>query len=120
MNTADLIRRQRKAAGGVVSGESVTIQPARRLRGLTFKATVMNTSAEMLPGDFDRRFLFVQNNHATGTITLSFGGDKAALNVGIVLQPNGGAILLDAGVPSAALFAIGSVVSNADVVVIVA
>jgi hypothetical protein len=87
------------------------------LRGLTRQATVTDSSEVMLAPDYDREFLFIQNNDATGNVWLAFGA-PAQVGVGIYLAAGGGGMLLDNHVPTAQLNAIGSISSNANITVI--
>lgn len=108
----------RDPVGGNAPPRAPGVPEQVRERGLTFPATVTNLSQELLPRDNDRKFLFIQNNDALGTVTLAFGGAGATLGIGIRLAAGGGAILLDINVPNGRLFAIGSIANNPNVVII--
>lgn len=80
-------------------------------------ANVTNASAQLLADKATRRFLMVQNNHATASVFLNLAGAAATVAAGVKLGP-GGSLLLDNFVPSAAIFAIGDIASNTAVVVV--
>jgi hypothetical protein len=89
------------------------------LRGLTYPRTVTNANAQLLPSDYDRKLLFIQNNDPVGIVYLAFGA-PAVVGQGMKLAANGGGILLDNNVPTAQVFAIGSIASNPNINVITA
>lgn len=78
--------------------------------------TVANTSGIIVAANAARRYLLVQNNHATGRVYLRFGA-AATVAAGIRLEP-GQKLELSGYQFTAALHAIGDVLSNADVVVL--
>lgn len=90
----------------------------QRLRGLTYPATVLATPTQLLPPDFDRKFLFIQNNDALGIVWVSFGA-PAVLGVGMRLSAGGGGILLDNNVPTAEVNVIGTIAINPNLTIIV-
>lgn len=96
----------------------VRTQPIEEdIRGYTAQITVTDTSKLLLPADSRRRFLFVQNNDTLGNVNLSFGVD-ATLATGMRLSANGGGILLDNNVPTAAVYVIGTIAANSNVTLI--
>jgi hypothetical protein len=117
-----IMNRQAVARAPVGGGMAFTPEqsPSDRppiLRGLTQPVTVTSANAQLAPSDYDRRFLFIQNNDTTGSVWLSFGA-PAQLGVGIKLAAGGGGILLDNNVPTAQINAIGTIASNANVTLI--
>lgn len=90
-----------------------------RLRGLTYPGTVLSTPGQLLTADFDRKFLFIQNNDTLGVVWVSFGA-PAVLGIGMRLAAGGGGILLDNNVPTAQVNAIGSIASNSNISIITA
>lgn len=80
-------------------------------------ANVTNASAQLLAAKPLRRFLLVQNNHATASVFLNLAGAAATVAAGVKLEP-GGSLLLDNFVPSAAIFAIGDTASNTAVIAV--
>lgn len=78
---------------------------------------VTSASGELLAAKPLRRFLLVQNNHATASVFLNMSGAAATVAAGVKVGP-GGSLLLDQFVPSAAIFAIGDTASNTAVVVV--
>jgi hypothetical protein len=77
--------------------------------------TVTNASAQMIAANATRRYLFVQNNDATGVIYLNVAGAAATVANGIRILP-GESFEMANPAPSAAIFAIGSIASNANVI----
>lgn len=104
-------------SGQPVSSGQYVGAGANSPRGYTQQINVTALSQLLLPADPSRRFLFMQNNDAVGTCTLSFGVD-ATLATGMKLGANGGGILLDNNVPTAALYIIGSIANNPNVTLI--
>ena len=80
-------------------------------------ANVTNASAQLLAANPLRRFLLVQNNHATASVFLNLTGAAATVEAGVKLGP-GGSLLLDNFVPSAAICAIGDTASNTAVIAV--
>jgi hypothetical protein len=81
-------------------------------------ATVTSASAQLLAANANRRFLLIQNKDASGAIYLNFAGAAATLANGIKIGP-GEAYESSAGwVSSAAIYAIGDIASNANIVIV--
>lgn len=78
--------------------------------------TVTNVSAQLLAARPGRLFFYVENNDATGDIFVTLDGSAATVLNGKKIPP-GGNLLLDVRLPSAAIFAIGNIASNANIVV---
>lgn len=76
--------------------------------------TVTNTSAQLRAANTARRYLLIQNNDATGTISVRLDGATATMTNGILI-PAGGSYELQGFVPTGAIVAIGSIASNANV-----
>lgn len=112
------LSREPVGGGDVRLGSAKPGQMPPRLRGITRPAVVTNVSTEILPADYDRKFLFIQNNDAVGVVFVSYGGQGAALNQGFRLGPGGGGILLDNNVPTERIFMIGSIANNPNVSII--
>jgi hypothetical protein len=87
------------------------------LRGLTFPARVTNLPAQLLPSDFDRHFLFIQNNDALGVVWLIFGA-PAVLGLGIRLAAGGGSLYMDYACLTAQVNAIGTIALNPNLTII--
>lgn len=97
-----------------------TMSPSPEVRGNTMQVVVTDVSKNILPADASRRFMLIQNNHATATVKIAFGA-AATLTTGINLAANGGSLLIDSvNMPTCDVYAIGSVTSNPSVVVVVA
>lgn len=88
-------------------------------RGLTFSFTVTSAGGLLLPIDFDRQQLFIQNNDTLGVVWLAIGA-PAAIGFGFKLAAGGGGLLLDYGCPTAQVNAIGTILSNPNIMVITA
>jgi hypothetical protein len=84
-------------------------------RGLTYSLNVTNVSAEILPMNLNRKFIFIQNNAVAGTVTVSFGGAGAVLGVGFNLAAGGGSLYMDNACLTARVFVVGSIASNPNV-----
>lgn len=115
MNTSGMFRTP--VGGGDVGLVQGPVTPER---GLTYPLTITNASVELFPVDLSRKFLYIVNFDTLGVVWLSFGGAGAVLNQGFRLAPGGGAVLLDMNVPTARIFAIGTIASNANVSAVVA
>lgn len=97
-----------------------TMAPSPEVRGNTMQVVVTSASTNILPADAGRRFMLIQNNHATATVKIAFGVD-ATLITGVNLAANGGSLLIDSvNMPTCDVYAIGSVASNVSVTVVVA
>lgn len=79
--------------------------------------TVTNASGLLLAANAARKFLYIENNDAAGDIFVTIDGGAATLVKGKKIPP-GGYWMFDTWSPSAAVYAIGSIASNANVVVI--
>lgn len=79
-------------------------------------ATVTNASAQLVAANAARKYLLIQNNDATGTIYIAFGA-AATLANGIKLTP-GGTYEMSEVQSTQAVFAIGSIASNANIVTV--
>lgn len=95
---------------------SITEPPPARAVGSNAQKTVTNASASMVAANAARKYLLIQNNDAAGIIYINFG---AAATTGNGLKiPPGGAYELNCNILTGQIFAIGSAVSNANVIVI--
>lgn len=78
--------------------------------------TVTNSSTEIAAADTFGRNVFIQNNDASGIVYLNLSGAAVANGTMITLEPDGGAITM-LNVTNA-IEAIGSIASNANVVLV--
>lgn len=78
--------------------------------------TVTNASASMLAANANRQYLLIQNNDTLGNICVTFGS-AATLANGVKIVP-GGSYELNGVIPSAQIFAIGDIASNANIVTV--
>lgn len=81
------------------------------------QATVKDTSVQLRPAKANRRYLLIQNNHSTADVYVTLDG-TAATAVNGVRIPAGGSYELQGFVPNSEIHAIGSIASNAAVVVV--
>lgn len=79
--------------------------------------TITNASGSLLAANAARRYLLVQNNDATGVIYITLDGTAATTAKGVKLSP-GDSLECRSPAPSGEIFAIGSIASNANVVVV--
>jgi len=79
--------------------------------------TVTNASAQLLAANTARKMLVIQNKSATGTIYLRLDGAAATVANGLKLGP-GDSLSLENYVPTAAIFAIGDIASNTEVLTV--
>ena len=80
-------------------------------------ATVTNASAQLKAANATRRYLLIQNNDASGDIYVRLDGTAATIGTGVKI-PAGGSYELQGYVPTGAVTAIGSIASNANIVVV--
>ena len=79
-------------------------------------STVTTTAAQLLAAKSTRRYLMIQNNDATGIVYINFSATATAAN-GIKIPP-GGVYVAEAWCPTNAISAIGSIASNANVIIL--
>lgn len=79
--------------------------------------TITNASAQVLAAKATRRYLLIQNNAPSGDVFVTLDGSAATVAHGIKIGA-GGALELANFCPTGAIFAIGSIPSNAAVVVV--
>jgi hypothetical protein len=80
-------------------------------------ANVTNASAQLLAANASRSYLLIQNNDASGDIYVTLDGGAATLAKGIKIAAGGSLELADF-LPTDAVFAIGSIAANGNVVVV--
>ncbi|AVS74489.1 hypothetical protein [Paracidovorax cattleyae] len=101
----------------VVSGSVATtsaVQPVAVMDNL--QKTVTNASAQLLAAKVGRQYMLVQNRDAAASLYLAFG-KAATVAAGVRVVP-GGAFELVGTMTEQAIFAIGDVASNANVVTV--
>lgn len=81
------------------------------------QATVTNASAVLRSAKTNRRYLLIQNNDQAGDIFVTLDTSAATAAKGIKIAP-GGSLELSSFCPSGEVRAIGSIASNANVVVV--
>lgn len=77
--------------------------------------TVTSASQQFLAVNTSRKFLFIQNNDATGNVHVNFGATATTAHLKIA---PGGHLLVDSAIPTSTITAIGSIASNTNVVLI--
>lgn len=80
-------------------------------------ATVTNASGQLLAANAARRYLLIQNNDASGNIFVRLDGAAATTANGVKIAA-GGSYEAQGYVPTGAITAIGSIASNANVIVV--
>lgn len=81
------------------------------------QVTVTTTSANIAAENAGRRYLLVQNNDTNGIVFVNLSGVAATAANGVKLAP-GASLELDTYCPTQSISAIGSIGSNANVVVV--
>ena len=104
--------------GNVVSYDAPPVGAALNGAFTQGNATVTNASTQLKAANGSRRYLFIQNNDASGDIYITLDASAATTAKGIKIGANGGAYELQGYVPVAAINAIGSIANNANVVVV--
>lgn len=79
--------------------------------------TVTNASAQLLAANPARRYCLIQNNDASGDVYVTLDGTAATTAKGIKIAA-GGSYEVQNFNPTGAIFAIGSIASNANVVTV--
>jgi hypothetical protein len=79
--------------------------------------TVTNASGQLLAAKAGRRYVLIQNNDSGGDIYVTLDGSAATLAKGIKIAA-GGSYECQGFAPTGAIFAIGSIASNANVVTV--
>jgi hypothetical protein len=111
-----------KRAGSAKVGGSVTVSGAIDLgapvnaTGSNAQKTVTNASASMVAANATRKYLLIQNKDAAGDIYINFGA-AATMDNGLKIAA-GGSFELNSNILTAQIFAIGSIASNANIVVV--
>jgi hypothetical protein len=101
-----------------VSGTvAVSNQPAVQGAFIQAQKTVTNVSTSILAARAARRYLLIQNNDAAGIVYINLTGATAAAASGIKIEP-GGSYEVQGFCPNAAITAIGSIASNANVIAV--
>lgn len=81
------------------------------------QATVTNASGQLLAAKATRRYLLIQNNDASGDVFVTLDGAAATTAKGIKIAA-GGSYECAGFCPTGAVLAIGSIASNANIVVV--
>lgn len=107
--------------GGSISvvGGSISVSniPANGGAFANTGKTVINASAQLLAANASRRFLLIQNKDPGGNIWVTLDGSAATEGNGVKIVP-GGSLILDSYAPTGAIYAIGDIASNANIVTV--
>ena len=79
--------------------------------------TVTNASGQLVAANSARQYLLIQNNDATGDIYVRLDGTAATIGTGVKIAA-GASYELQGYVPTGAVTAIGSIASNANIVLV--
>lgn len=79
--------------------------------------TVTSASGSLIAANTARKYLLVQNKDTSGSIYVNFGGGAATEGNGILIGP-GGAYELNANMSTQGIQAIGTIPSNANILVV--
>lgn len=99
--------------------QTITITSNRQPVTSTFsntQKTVTNASGQLVAANANRQYLLIQNKDAAGNVYIAWGG-AATTAAGIKIPP-GGSFEQPATQSTQAIFAIGDIASNANVVVV--
>lgn len=109
------IRYDRGAAtiSGTVGLDSATLRGAFTQA----QATVTNASTSLAAAKANRRYLLIQNNDSSGAIFVTLNEVAATLLNGIKIEPLG-SYEIQGFAPTGQIFAIGSIASNANCVIV--
>ncbi len=101
------------------SQQSVVMNPVRSgAASVHADSTVTTASGTLRAASATRRYLFIQNKHATGNIWINLNGATATTANGIKIPPGGFYETGPGWVCTAAVTAIGDVASNTSVLVV--
>ena len=104
---------QRTSISGAIQATVVNArQPFSNLA-----ATVTTTSAQLIAANGARQYLLIQNKSSVGNIWLSHSAGPATQANGLRIAP-GGYWEWDSTIPTGAVFAVGDVASNPDILII--
>lgn len=98
---------------------AVTVSSLTPTRAAATQAaqTVTNASAQLLAAKANRSYLLIQNKDAAGSIFLNLAGAAATVVNGVKIPP-GGSLELNCNLLTGAVFAIGDIPSNANIVTV--
>jgi len=106
----------RRATGSMTISGDVTL--ANQNGGFTqAQATVTNASTSLAAAKANRRYLLIQNNDSSGAIFVTLNGVAATLLNGIKIDPLG-SFEIQGYAPTGQIFAIGSIESNSNCVIV--
>jgi hypothetical protein len=116
--TAQTVRFAYGTGEGGTRRTSGTVQLAGEQGAYTqAAAAVTNASAQLVAANTQRRYLLIQNKSQTGTIYVNLAGAAATVANGVLIGP-GESLELEGYTPTNAVFAIGDIANNPDVVVV--
>jgi hypothetical protein len=95
---------------------NIVAQVPPQATGSNTAATVTNASGLLLAQNSNRQYLLIQNKDTTGSIYINFGATATTAN-GVQIEPLG-SFELNNNMLTAAIYAIGDIASNANVVIV--
>jgi len=95
---------------------SVTATIPAQAAGSNTQATVTSVSAQLLAANAAREYLLIQNKDAAGDIYINFGAAATIAN-GLKI-PAGGSYELNCNILTGAIYAIGSIANNPNIVIV--
>jgi hypothetical protein len=101
---------------GLSTGTSIASIVSSRSANANTQKTVTSTSAQLMAAAAARNYLLIQNKDASGSIYLNFGAGAATVANGVLVGPGGN--YEPSVIPTDAIQAIGSIASNANIVVV--
>jgi hypothetical protein len=96
----------------------VSVAPSQTVTGTQAAKVVTNASGLLLAAMAGRTYLFIQNKSDTGTVWLNILGAAAAQGSGIRLEPGESFVMEGTRVSAAAIYALGDIANNPDVVAV--
>lgn len=112
-----VIGQNAKVSSAKISGSlQISSQRPAQATGFNEQKTVTNASGLLLAENSNRQYLLIQNKDATGNIYVNFGATATIAN-GLQIEPLG-SFELNSNILTAAIYAIGDIASNANVVIV--
>lgn len=116
----NVVQYDKPPTGDVTVAGTVQIGNLPTVRGAftQTQVTVTNAATQLRPANANRRYLLIQNKDTVGQILVRVDGvNTGVVTNGVMIEP-GGSWELQGYVPTAAVFAFGSIASNANIIVV--
>lgn len=119
---ASNVIRYMVASDGFIDGLTGSMQitqtvPVQSSSFANTAKTVTNATGSLVVSNTARKYLLIQNKDTSGSIYINFGAGAATAGNGILIGP-GGAYELNANMSTQAIQAIGTIVSNNNILVV--